>query len=325
MALGDETLDCEGELDEIWDRASPGSALYSFLQEFSWLRHLNALGVGGKAPARTLMKAWLERYEKWSPDAWEPATTAVRLVNLCCYAPLILEGTDALWRSRVLTSMARQTRHLARSAHRAQARYDRLMTALGLAIAGFCLPGCEKPAERGLELVRREIRLQMLPDGGHISRNPSRQLSIVLRLQTILRVMQARELSAPGYLRHAAARANAIVRLFRCADGRLAVFNGGVEDDGNAVTAAQSFDNDETAIGFARPYRISKAECGALTDYSRRCREDKRSRVQVSERRFISFFVRPQPHCRKLRQRSASECELAASYAAARRPFSDFF
>ncbi len=240
IALGDENVDCEEELDRLWDLAEPDGALNAWLQEFSWLRHLSALGDDGKAPARILMKAWLDRHERWSAESWEPYFTAERLVELCAYHPLILSGTDALWRSRVLACMARQTRHLARSAHRAATGFDRLMTALGLGIAGYSLPGCEGPAERGLEMARRELRLQLRPDGGHVSRNPSRQLKLALRLQALIKAIETRGFQPPGFLRHQVQRASAMAAFFRCPDGKLAVFNGGYEDDSKALIAVQT-------------------------------------------------------------------------------------
>ena len=253
LALGEEAIDCGGELDRLWDLPIAGAALSSYLQEFSWLRHLEALGDGGRDPARLLMKAWLDRYERWHSEAWAPYFVAERLVQLCAHHPLILADADALWRSRVFSSMARQTRHLARTTHRAETGFDRLMTSLGLAIAGYCLPGCESPAERGLEMTRRELRLQLRPDGGHVSRNPSRQLKLALRLQTLLKTIEARGFQPPGFLRHMVLRASAMATFFRCPDGRLAVFNGGYEDDGCAVLAVQSFiDPDSAPTNFAR-------------------------------------------------------------------------
>ncbi len=240
IAVGDESIDCEGELEKLWDMAEPGGALFAWLQEFSWLRHLSALGDDGKAPARVLMKTWLDRHERWSAESWEPYFTAERLVELCSHHPLILAGTDALWRSRVLASMARQTRHLARSAHRAGTGFDRLMTALGLGVAGYSLPGCEGPAERGLEMARRELRLQLRPDGGHVSRNPSRQLKLALRLQALIKAIETRGFQPPGFLRHQVQRASAMAVFFRCPDGKLAVFNGGYEDDPKAIIAVQT-------------------------------------------------------------------------------------
>lgn len=259
IALGDESIDCEGELEKLWDFVEPDGALNAWLQEFSWLRHLSALGDDGKEPARALMKAWLDRHERWSAESWEPYFTAERLVELCAYHPLILAGTDAMWRSRVLACMARQTRHLARSAHRAATGFDRLMTALGLGIAGYSLPGCEGPAERGLEMARRELRLQLRPDGGHVSRNPSRQLKLALRLQSLIKAIETRGFQPPGFLRHQVQRASVMAAFFRCPDGKLAVFNGGYEDDSKALLAVQS--GTDVGLGpadFARHSRYHK-------------------------------------------------------------------
>lgn len=253
IALGEEAIDCEGELDRIWDMAAPEGPLGAYLQEFSWLRHLEALGDDGSAAARLLMKAWLDRYERWSAEAWAPYFSAERLVELCAHHRLVLSGGDALWRSRVLASMARQTRHLAKTAHRAETGFDRLMTSLGLSIAGYCLPGCENPAARGLEMTRRELRLQLRPDGGHVSRNPSRQLKMAFRLQTLMKTIEARGFQPPGFLRHIVMRASAMATFFRCADGRLAVFNGGYEDDARTVLAVyNAIDPESAPTGFAR-------------------------------------------------------------------------
>lgn len=240
IAVGDEHVDCEGDLEKLWDLPKLEGPLFAWLQEFSWLRQLSALGEDGKAPARVLMRAWLDRHERWSSESWEPYFVSERLVQLCAHHPLLLSGTDALWRSRVLACMARQTRHLARSAPRATTGFDRLMTALGLGVAGYSLPGCEGPAERGLEMARRELRLQLRPDGGHVSRNPSRQMKLALRLQALLKAIETRGFSPPGFLRHHVQRASAMAAFFRCPDGKLAVFNGGYEDDPKALIAVQN-------------------------------------------------------------------------------------
>ncbi|MEX0644786.1 MAG: heparinase II/III family protein [Parvularculaceae bacterium] len=261
VTIGAEEADCEGDVERIWDIAVAPCQLHSFLHDFSWLRHCGALGEAAIEPTRALTRAWLDRFGKWSPEAWEPFLTAERLTQLCCHSALLMRGADALWKSRLLTSMARQTRHLARAGHRANTGYERLMTALGLSIAALCLPGCDEEAERGLELLRRELRLQIRPDGGHVSRSPSQQLSIVLRLQIVLKALEARRLATPGFLKHIVGRATANVQFFRAGDGHLAVFNGGYEDDARAVVAAlQSLDPDAVPTGFARHTGFQRLE-----------------------------------------------------------------
>lgn len=263
LSIGDEKIDCKGDLESIWDCVEAGGAADAFLQEFAWLRHLEALGPEAAPAGRAMMKGWLDRFEKWSPEAWDPYFVSERVVQLCARHPVILSGGDALWRSRVLTSMARQTRHLANAAHRADTGVDRLMMALGLCIAGHCLPGCEAAAARGLEMLRRELRLQLRADGGHVSRNPSRQLKLAVRIQTALRAVEAHGKAAPGFLRHAVIRAGAMAAFFRCPDGKLAVFNGGYEDDSKAVLSVeQSIDPDSALTGFARHSGYHKLTAG---------------------------------------------------------------
>ncbi len=261
LTIGAEAVDCEGELEHLWLLAGDAGPLHDFLHRFVWLRHLAALGARGREPAQRLAEAWFVANEKWSPVSWEPYTTGERLIHLCCHGQVVIARGDALWRSRVLTSMARQTRHLARAGHRAGAAHERLMTAMALTVAALALPGCEPEAEKGLELLRRELRLQIRPDGGHVSRNPSRQLELVVRLQMVLKALEARRMPTPGFLRHMIGRAAAHVQLFRAGDGRLAIFNGGFEDDGAALTAAlTSVDEAAEPTGFARHSGFQRLE-----------------------------------------------------------------
>lgn len=271
-SAGAETIDCEGEVQKLWLVVAGPGPLHDYLHGFSWLRHFTALGERGSADARRIVTLWLDRCEKWEPLAWTPALTGERLTHLSCNAALLLKGADVMWRSRLLTSMARQTRHLARSSHRAETGYDRLMTAAGLTLAALCLPGCEDEVERGADLLRREIRLQIRPDGGHVGRNPSQQLALVIRLQMIARALQQLGKPTPGFLTHTIGRAAANVQFFRSGDGRLAVFNGGYEDDAKCVlAAAESADVEGATSGFA-PHsgfqRLSAARSTIIVDTS---------------------------------------------------------
>ena len=47
LSIGSDTIDCEGELDQLWDLAPPG-AMHTFLQDFSWLRAHHGAWRGGE-------------------------------------------------------------------------------------------------------------------------------------------------------------------------------------------------------------------------------------------------------------------------------------
>lgn len=242
---GADNLDCHGDPSAAFTNLDRSSGLYRYLHSFSWLRALSSLSddggrlrVSADEVAQSMTARWLADNERWSPETWDVALTAERLVMLCAHQGPVLKGTDVLWRSRLLASMARQTRHLMQSAHKARGNYERLHGAAALTLVGLCLPGCEPGVERGLELLRRELRLQLRPDGGHISRNPSRQLAILIRLKNICDALRARGMDEPVFLRHMMGRIRANAALFRLGDGGLAIFNGSHEDDGRALAYA---------------------------------------------------------------------------------------
>lgn len=250
-------IESPGDPAAIWDVLSPSEPGYAWLQGFSWLRDLAALPLeemeDARSAARGYVAGWLDRYGRWSAEAWAPEITAERLLAWCRHARLILKEADALWRSRVLTSMGRQMRHLSQVAHRAGPGEGRIFAAAGLVVAGCCLPAGEPCAARGLDVLHRELRLQLRTDGGHASRNPETHLALLLQLQGVVAALRARRMETPGFLKHAIDRMTAVARLYRCGDGGLAVFNGGGEGDAGALAAAlpEETELEGRPVGFA--------------------------------------------------------------------------
>ena len=230
-------------LETFWDLPLEDPAASSELHGFNWLRHLQPLQDAGRTAARELVAGWITRFGHWDRLGWAPEITARRLTNWLRHNRLFLQNADLVWRSQALISMARQTRHLSNSAHRAPEGLPRLEAAASLMLAGACLPSVGKAFERGSELLRRELRLQILPDGGHMSRNPSVQLEVLIHVLTIVDALNDRRRPAPGFLRHAIDKMTPMVRYFRHGDGGLALFQGAVEDDSEALEVTLAHDD----------------------------------------------------------------------------------
>lgn len=237
---------------EFWERtAVPGDAS-AYLHSFSWLRDLAAIGHEARPAARDLVDAWIARFGGWDEFAWAPEISAERLLAWLA-ASEWLTADGALFRSRLYASIARQTRHLADAAYTAGEGAALMTTAAALAVAGLCAPQAAGAADRGVALLRRELRLQMLSDGGHLSRNPLIALDVAAALKRLLDVYAARGSEAPQPIRHAYERIAAHVRFHRLADGGLAAFNGGVEGDRAALdyVCADGPEAAATPFGFA--------------------------------------------------------------------------
>jgi uncharacterized heparinase superfamily protein len=224
---------------------NPPSELWlESLHGFHWLRHFDA---GGSEPVqehlRQLIAHWVRTHGTWHELAWRPHVLARRLITWASFGRLILTNSEVLFRARVLLSMARQARHLAKTARNAKPGLPRMTAAIGLALSGVCLPDGDARRAKGLHMLAEELGLQILPDGGHISRNPEAVLAIASDLLALVDAMVQRDLIIPATVRRALDRMMPMVRLMLHGDGRLALFNGGTEGvDGWAQTLL-TYDN----------------------------------------------------------------------------------
>ena len=71
-----------------------------------------------------------------------------------------------------------------------------------------------------------ELGRQILPDGGHISRNPGALIELLVDLLPLRQLFSARNLQPPQALINAIDRMMPMLRFFRHADGNFAQFNG---------------------------------------------------------------------------------------------------
>ncbi|MBX3508294.1 MAG: heparinase II/III family protein [Parvibaculum sp.] len=218
------------------------------LHGFSWLRHFTTAhdandGDTARRYAQELVASWIATEGRWHDIAWRPQVIGRRLMSWVANGALIIDGTDLVYRSTLLRNMARQARHLARVAAIAPAGEPRITAALGLAFSGLCLSEGHKRLKKGVALLCRELDRQILADGGHVSRNPSAQLSILLDLLSLRDALTARRIEVPKPVRDAIDRMTPMLRFFRHGDGRLALFNGSTEGPDGAIDAVLERDD----------------------------------------------------------------------------------
>jgi uncharacterized heparinase superfamily protein len=80
-------------------------------------------------------------------------------------------------------------------------------------------------------MFEAEIALQILPDGGHITRSPEDLLHAYRLITMVIDALTATSQEVPHELRGAHDRIAPMIRFFRHGDGALALFNGGQESD----------------------------------------------------------------------------------------------
>lgn len=213
------------------ESASPG--WLAEMHGFDWLRHLRSVGGdAARRQARALVAHWIETQGRgWNAVTWSPDLIAARLASWIGQHDFFLSSADDATRAMVFDSMGRQLRHLSRALPGRLQGLPLLLAIKGLIYGGLCLPGQEAVLERGRKLLLRELQRQILPDGGHVERNPSVQLQVLRHLIDMRGCFRAARIAVPDPLQYAIDRATPTVRFFRHGDGGLCLFNGGQEEE----------------------------------------------------------------------------------------------
>src|SRR3954471_139405 len=153
------------------------------LLSFGWLRHLRAAESGiTRANARALVDEWITVLGAWHPVAWQPEIMARRVTAWLSQAPLILHDADDQFYRRFLRSLVRQVRYLRHTAVEARDGVPRLQALIALTYAALCMAGQARHMRSSIKHLVAEVERQILPDGGHISRNPGALIELLLDL-----------------------------------------------------------------------------------------------------------------------------------------------
>ncbi len=198
------------------------------LHGFRWLRHMRAAGSElAAANARALVSDWIALHGNHiSGVAWEPGTTAKRIIAWLQHSSAVLQGAEFPFYRLFLKSLAVQIRYLRSVAREMPDGKDRLRARVALAFAALSLPAPASALRAATRNLAEELDHQILPDGGHISRNPLAVLEILADLLPLRQTYANQAEQPPAALMGAIDRMLPALRFFRHQDGALARFNG---------------------------------------------------------------------------------------------------
>ncbi|WP_315926059.1 heparinase II/III family protein [Mesorhizobium sp. SP-1A] len=198
------------------------------LHGFRWLRHMRAAGTDlAAANARALVGDWIAAHgSRISGVAWEPGITAKRVIAWLQHSSVVLQGAEFPFYRAFLKSLAVQIRYLRSVTREMPDGKQRLRARIALAFAALSLPAPASALRAATRNLAEELDHQILPDGGHVSRNPLAVLEILADLLPLRQTYANQAESPPAALMGAIDRMLPALRFFRHQDGALARFNG---------------------------------------------------------------------------------------------------
>lgn len=218
--------------NDLWSELPHMSRAALQLHDFSFLRDLRAAGGDvARRVARYLVEEWLATHDRWDKDTWHAPLLGTRLTHWLSHHDFFVTNASDDFHDRVIGSVVKQARHLSRILPHQTGGIDVLKAAQGLICAGLSLPNREAWVVQGFEIVLRELPLQILSDGGHVSRNPESTAQILKLMLELRCALNRAGLPVPEILQQSLDRAGQALRFFRYADKKLALFNGGTLGD----------------------------------------------------------------------------------------------
>ncbi|PWB63654.1 MAG: heparinase [Bradyrhizobiaceae bacterium] len=225
FAFAGKIVACDGR--SPFEMEPPSEEWADTLLGFGWLRHLRAAESGiTRANARALVDEWMSLQASHGVGAWRPEIVARRIISWLSQAPLLLNEADMRFYRRFLRNLTRQVRYLRRALPAAREGVPRLQAIIALTYAGLCMQGQARLLKTMTGRLIAELGRQVLPDGGHVSRNPGVLIELLLDLLPLRQAYAARNVPPPPALLNAIDRMMPMLRFFRHGDGSFGLFNG---------------------------------------------------------------------------------------------------
>lgn len=210
-----------------FDVTPPNDAWARALHGFGWLRHLTAASSEeARDTARRLAVEWTIRTRSGDGLAWEPAVAGRRLISWISHAGLLLEDADPKTYDTIANSLGLQLVRLSAGWRDGQDGYPRLLALTALVLADLSVAGHDRHLPEAESYLASELARQILPDGGHVSRNPAVLVEIMLDFLPLRQCFSARSRPPPEALISAMQQMLAMLRHMRMGDGMLGRFNG---------------------------------------------------------------------------------------------------
>ncbi len=184
------------------------------LHGFGWLRHLDgARSLEVETFARELVREWIAGSRRRHPPAWRLDVVGRRVIAWLSHAAPAAgrrsasgptRPSCAAWTSRLRICTA--------SWQSAPDGYPRLLALIALVKADLCIAGRDRQLDYSVPPLAAELQRQILPDGGHISRNPATLIELMLDLLPLRQCFGARSIKPEPALLAAIARMAPMLR-----------------------------------------------------------------------------------------------------------------
>lgn len=236
------------DLNELspFDVVAPNLEWQRALHGFGWLNHFAASNDADTPElARALVVDWIKHNHPKSTPCWQPDVLGRRLVSWLSHSNLLLGDADAKTYDLITRSTASQIVRLSATWRRAPKGMPKLQALTCLLLANLSITGHERERRRIENSFLDELSHQVLEDGGHVSRDATVLVELMLDLLPLEKCFAACDVEEPRAIGEARKSIFAFLQIMRLGDGDLARFNGVGVPEGANLARVLAYDDAE--------------------------------------------------------------------------------
>ncbi len=238
------------------------------LLSFGWLRDLRARGdVEARREAQELVFNWIDHYAaRQEGVGYEPEIIAKRIRAFLANSSFILKAVGQKKAWKFANFIAGEIDRLNLKMMGTPEGLPRLHVLSALVMAGLCLSRQEKLLQNVEASLLLELDRQVLPDGGHCSRNPAALYELLFDIIPLRKCFKGRGRDVPVQLDRAILRMLPMIRFFRLGDSSLARFNGAKTTPTDALAVLLAYDERNRSFdAYARDSGYARLQEGGTT------------------------------------------------------------
>ncbi len=195
------------------------------------LRNLRAVGTdAARVTSLRLIGNWLHQFDGWHETEWLAGHLGSRIAAWIGFYDFYASAAPPDFTPALAASLHRQWKHLLRTISPNLKGVEAVQAARGLIYGGLNFPDGDKALGLACDLLQRQMAAEILPDGGHISRNPATQLHILRHLVDIRNIFNLADIRLPESIGVGLGAMIPALKFFRHGDGALSLFHGAVEE-----------------------------------------------------------------------------------------------
>ena len=223
LTLAGHTVDTAGCPQVLLTHRNAPEAWYDALHSFAWLAGVpmsgdDAVAVAARERCRDFVAVWLDTV----PDKLsEPVTrTARRMLSFLANADLVLEAASEQLFDQFCARIECDVRTLQQGWARCpEGDASRILATVAVATAALAVEHGKELLAVAQSRLLTELTLQVLPDGGHVSRDPAIAADLLADLIPLSQLYVVNDLTPPAELSAAIRALSAFVAAFRLGDG----------------------------------------------------------------------------------------------------------